>query len=88
MQARRGGQLIDVCWGGPALAYVVFPRVNPGETLEIVWPLVKFTQRVSHKIYDGTVERKYAYTWIGSTVTAVDPPGEWLPLYGGGQTKK
>ena len=44
---------------------------------------MKFTQRVSHKIFDGSVERTYTYTWIGSTVTAVDPPGEWLPLYNG-----
>jgi len=43
--------------------------------------LVRFTQRVSHKIYDGTVERSYTYSWIGSTVTWVDPQGEWLPLY-------
>ena len=55
---------------------------KPGETLEIAWPLVKFTQRVSHKIYGGTAERSYVYTWIGSMVTAVDPPGQWLPLYG------
>ena len=88
VRARRGGKPIEVRWGGPALAYVVFPRAKPGETIEIAWPLVKFTQRVSHKIYDGSVERTYTYTWIGSTVTAVDPPGEWIPLYGGGQAKK
>ena len=87
VRARRGGQPVEVRWGGPALAYVAFSGVKAGETIQIVWPLVKFTQRVSHKIYDGTVERKYAYTWIGGTVTAVDPSGEWLPLYGG-QTKK
>ena len=67
---------------------MIFPKAKPGETLEITWPLVKFTQRVSHKIYDGSVERTYTYTWVGSTVAAVDPQGQWLPLYGGGQAAK
>jgi hypothetical protein len=74
---------VEVRWGGPAAAYILFPRAKQGDTLEITWPLVKFTQRVSHKIYGGTAERSYVYTWLGSTVTAVDPPGQWLPLYGG-----
>ncbi len=82
VRARRNGKPVDVCWGGPAMAYVLLPLAKQGETLEIVWPLVKFTQQVSHKIYGGTAERSYVYTWIGSTVTAVDPPGQWLPLYG------
>ena len=88
VQARRAGKTGEVRWGGPALAYVVFPKAKPGETLEITWPLVKFTQRVSHKIFDGSVQRTYTYSWVGSSVTAVDPPGEWLPLYGEGQKKK
>jgi hypothetical protein len=88
VRASRNGKPIDVVWNGPAMAYVAFPKAKPGETLEIAWPLVKFSQRVVHKIYDGTVERAYTYSWVGSTVTAVDPPGEWLPLYGKGQTAK
>ena len=82
VRARRGGEPIEVQWAGPATAYVLFAKAKPGEILEIVWPLPKFTQQVSHKIFDGAVERTYTYTWIGSTVAAVDPPGEWLPLYG------
>ncbi|MHB8957810.1 MAG: glycoside hydrolase family protein [Pirellulaceae bacterium] len=88
VKASRGGKPVEVQWGGPATAYAVFSQVKSGETLEISWPLVKFTQRVSHKIFDGSVERAYTYTWVGSTVTAVDPPGEWLPLYGGAQPAK
>ena len=75
VRASRDGKLVDVKWGGPAFAYVLFPKAKPGESLEITWPLVKFTQRVSHKIFDGTVECAYTYTWIGSTVTSVDCPG-------------
>jgi hypothetical protein len=88
VKATRGGKPVEVQWGGPAFAYVVFPKVASGETLEIAWPLVKFTQRVKHKVFDGSVERAYTYTWIGSTATAVDPPGQWLPLYAAGQTAK
>jgi hypothetical protein len=76
----RGGQPVDAAWGGPGKAYLVFSDVKPGEKLEITWPLVKFTQRVSHKIYAGE-QRSYTYTWVGSTVTWVDPQGQWLPLY-------
>lgn len=82
VKASRSGQPVPVEWGGPSFAYVVFPATKSGDSLEISWPLVKFDQRVSHKIFDGSVERAYTYTWIGSTVTSVDPPGEWLPLYG------
>ena len=82
VRAIRNGKPVDVRWGGPALAYVEFPKANIGDTLEIAWPLVAFSQRVSHKIFDGTVERTYTYSWVGSSVMAVDPPGEWLPLYG------
>lgn len=82
VKASRGGKPVDVKWGGPASAYVVFPKVKAGETLDLDWPLVKFTQRVSQKIYDGSVERTYTYSWIGSTVVGVDPQGKWLPLYG------
>lgn len=93
VQARRDGKPTEVRWGGPAMAYVVFPQAKAGESINITWPLVKFTQRVSHRIYGGCLdphgpvpdtvaERTYTYTWVGSTVVDVDPPGQWLPLYG------
>jgi hypothetical protein len=82
VKATRDGKPVDVRWGGPAMAYVVFPQARQGESMEVTWPLVKFTQRVSHKIYGGAEERTYTYTWIGSTVVNVDPQGEWMPLYG------
>jgi hypothetical protein len=81
VRALRGGKPVVVTWGGPALAYVIFPKAKAGETLEICWPLVKFRQRVSHKIFDMTVSRSYTYSWIGSTIVGVDPRGPWLPLY-------
>jgi hypothetical protein len=88
VKASRGGAPVDVQWGGPAFAYVAFPKAKAGETLDIAWPLVKFTQRVSHKVFDGTVEHSYTYSWVGGTVVAVDPSGEWLPLCGDGQIQK
>jgi hypothetical protein len=88
VKSRRDGKPVEVRWGGPAMDYVVFQSAKVGETLEIAWPLVKFTQRVSHKIFDGTVSRTYTYSWVGSTVVGVDPPGEWLPMYGSLREKK
>jgi len=80
VKARRNGEAVKVAWGGPAFAYVVFKRVRPGERLEIGWPLIEFTQRVAHKVFDG-VEHSYTYHWIGNLVVGVEPQGRWLPLY-------
>jgi hypothetical protein len=36
----------------------------------------------------GTMARSITYSRVRSRVTAVDPPGEWLPLYGNGRKMK
>ena len=81
---------MEVRWGGPAGEYVAFPDAQVGEVLELTWPLVRFRQRVTLEYMERSDEDRagfvdgptYTYDWTGSTVTAAEPEGEWLPLYG------
>ena len=89
--ARRRGAPVGVRWGGPADDYVAFRDAQVGEVLELTWALVRFRQRVTLEYMEHSDEDRaafvdgptYTYDWPGSTVTAVEPDGEWLPLYGG-----
>ena len=87
------GKPIGVRWGGPAFAYIDFPNIHPGQTVEITWPLVSFSQRISeqyigaknpdpHSLEDPLCEgNAYAFDWIGNVVKSVEPQGRWLPLF-------
>lgn len=57
-------------------AYVIVPNVSEGERIESEFPLLEYetTEDVG-----GT---RYRVTWRGSAVTAIDPPGQFVPLYG------
>lgn len=81
VEAWRNGRRIEARWGGPALHYIGFGAVRPGEVVEITWPLVRFRQQVVERSVEGEVVRRFDYHWVGSTVTAVEPAGAWLPLY-------
>ena len=90
VQAWRNGHPIEPCWGGPGFDYLGFAGATPGERLELTWPLVRFTQRIALKYTDNSQDEQaslsegeaFEYTWTGSTVTSVQPDGEWLRLYG------
>jgi len=87
VRAWRGGREIDPCWGGPALAYVSFPAAGPGEELTLGWPLVQFAQRLTQRFMEDSEQEHgrfvqgdtYTFHWAGSTVTAIEPEGRWLP---------
>ncbi|MCL4545804.1 MAG: hypothetical protein M1118_14650, partial [Chloroflexi bacterium] len=83
VQAWRNGRAVEATWGGPAHDYLVFAAARPGELLELSWPLVAFTQHVTYRPAYATQDDHYVYRWAGSTVVAVDPPGDWLPLFSG-----
>ena len=87
VRAFRDGREIAAKWGGPAFDYIMFPQAQPGEALEIRFPLVRFRQQVSERNWDDSSPEAppgltYEYEWTGSLVTGVAPQGEWLPLYG------
>lgn len=85
VQAWRNGREVAPLWGGPAYDYLRFLGARPGELLEITWPLVEFTQRVSYRPAYAEQADPYVYRWVGSTVVAVEPRGRWLPLWGGAE---
>lgn len=90
VRALRNAQPVTPAWSGPGCAYVAFAEVHPNETLVLEWPLVRFAQRVAPRVMNnaeeevGTFEdgQPWTFRWTGSLVTASDPRGEWLPLYG------
>ena len=87
--AWRNGRAIEARWGGPAFDYVGFAAAEAGETLELTWPLVRFKQQITQRYTNNSEDENatfvdgptYSYSWTGSTVTSVEPRGEWLPLY-------
>ena len=89
VKAWRNGREVEARWGGPAFAYLSFAGVESGETLELTWPLVRFRQRMTQRYMDNSEEDygrfvngdTYTFHWTGSTVTAVEPAGSWLPWY-------
>ena len=90
VEARRRGTPFEVRWGGPTGEYVAFPDAQATEVLELTWSLVRFRQRVTLEHMERSDEDRaafvdgptYTFDWTGSTVTAVEPEGEWLPLHG------
>ena len=71
-----------------------FAAVEPGQELEIGWPLASFRQHVAERRREagpgggvrgegGRFVDGPAYTvhWIGNFVADVEPRGPWLPLY-------
>ncbi len=69
-------------WGGPAMDYVGFRDVQPGEVLQITWPLVRFRQHVTERDWGDTPTPSYTFDWVGNSVTGCSPRGGFLPLYG------
>jgi hypothetical protein len=90
VKAWRNKQAVESHWGGPACDYILFRDARPGELLALTWPLIRFKQRVTQRYAENSSEdwahftdgETYTFHWTGSTVTAVEPQGEWLPLYG------
>ena len=87
VRAWRGGREVEAHWGGPAFAYVVFPTVAPGEQLSLTFPLVQFVQQLTQRFMEDSDRERarfvdgdtYTFHWSGSTVTAIEPEGRWLP---------
>jgi hypothetical protein len=88
LTAWRNSKPVEPYWGGPARDYLVFRAAQPGETLEIAWPLISFVQRSTERFLESVEPERwgwgdsYTFRWIGGTVASVEPPGRWLPLYG------
>jgi len=61
--------------------YVQFDDVQPGETVEVTWPVPRFEQHVD---VGGRVDGRHPYTirWEGNTVTGIEPPGTVFPMFG------
>jgi hypothetical protein len=76
--AYRNGEPAAVQWHG---AYVRFDSVAQGDTLAIAYPMVAFVQKQSVKNTDGEPDRVLTVSWLGNTVTKLEPQGDRLPLY-------
>jgi hypothetical protein len=76
----RGNERIDIKWGGPANAYAICETVQSGEKLTLRWPVPHFTQVFIPKSVPGR-EEPISVSWIGNTVTAVNPRGSYLSMF-------
>ena len=87
-EGQRGeDRRVDCRWGGPGLAYVGFAGVRSGDRLALRWPLVRFRQRLAPRFLEDSEAEyarsadgpSYTFEWTGSTLTAIEPAGVWLP---------
>jgi hypothetical protein len=56
-------------------AYVRIPRVSPGETIEVLFPLREY------ETVEQAAGKEYRVTWKGSSVLSLSPAGKRVPLY-------
>lgn len=68
-------------WDGPDNAYVVCANVARGEVLSVTYPVPQFTQSF---VPASVPDRRDELTvhWVGNTVRAVEPRGQYLPMFG------
>lgn len=94
VRAYVDGREVTANWGGPALAYVVFTALTPGQTVMLSWPVVTFQQQVTEHYLDPVQNNElgetrdgasYRFEWVGNAVRDVEPRGRWLPLFAGKQ---
>jgi hypothetical protein len=67
---------IPVDWNG---AFVRFKQAQKGHELSITYPLVHFIQTIT--LIGTGKPYTYQLEWLGNTVIALEPKGQWLPLY-------
>jgi DUF1680 family protein len=76
--ASRNGKTVELVWCD---GYVFFERTAPDDELVIAYPMVSFVQKQTVKNAPGEPDRVVTVTWLGNTVTKLEPKGEKLPLY-------
>jgi len=81
VELTRNGHDWPVSWDGPDNAYVVCANVARGEVLSVTYPVPRFTQSF---IPSSVPDRRDELTvhWVGNTVRAVEPGGQYLPMFG------
>jgi hypothetical protein len=80
VQLQRNGRDVPLSWSGPQQAYVICPAAAAGEQLTLRWPVAKFKQTFVPKSVPGRTQ-SVAVRWTGNRVDAVEPHGQYLPMF-------
>lgn len=65
---------------GPQCRYISVKNVKSGDIINVDYPLVRLTQRISQTTDRGT--REFTYKWLGNSVLEVSPKAKYIDLFG------
>ena len=71
---------LNVEFDGPQCRYISVKNVKSGDIINVDYPLVRLTQRISQTTDRGT--REFTYKWLGNSVLEVSPKAKYIDLFG------
>ena len=71
---------LNVEFDGPQCRYISVKNVKSGDIINVDYPLVRLTQRISQTTDRGT--REFTYKWLGNSVLEVSPKAKYIDLIG------
>ena len=76
VKSYRNGKKIETLWSRD---YIRFPGTQINDEITIIYPLVRFTQKVT--VGPESMPKSYTIEWCGNTVTGIEPKGKFLPMF-------